>query len=562
MMGLLILRLAWLQLFQGSAFLGQSRDNQFLEKRIPSARGLVLDRQGQALALNVTACELSLSRRALESDSTLAPKICRILGWPEKRLEALYQGACEEGLSRIVLERDLDQERILRVEERLPDLPGLRLRDWARRTYPRGELAAHILGYVGEVSPEELETWRGSSRAYFPADLMGRSGVERRYQDRLRGQDGKELFLVNARGSLLQTVERLEPVEGETLRLSLDIGLCAVLDSALAEWGLGAGVVMDIESGDLLAAASRPAFDPNFLSGGMTAPEWNKLREDPSRPMFNRVLQAGYAPGSTFKPLVALAALEEKLLHRSSFEPCGGGLDLGTRYFRCWLSSGHGKVSMESSLERSCDVYYYQIGDAIGVDPIADMARRFGMGSRTGLDLGSEQAGLVPDSDYYNRRFGKGRWTRGYAWNLSIGQGEYLCTPLQMAIVYAGLARGDILPSPKLLLGESLPSSRRAKKLGIEEPHLRRIRKGLFRVMEGPLGTARESAVPGIPSAGKTGTVQNPHGLEHAWFCGYAPAKNPRIAIALIVEHGEHGTDIAPIFSRLVEYWLRERGEF
>lgn len=559
MMALLALRLFHLQILQTENYQRQARENRFDQKRIPSVRGLVLDRRGRILAENLTACELSVSLRALDADSTLLSRSADLLGRSLSELDLRVAAAREAGRNRAVLDRSLDRETLVRVEEHLPGMKGLQLRDWSRRNYPWGERTAHLLGYVGEVSKEEILARRGGAQPFFPGDLVGRSGVERRWQDLLRGQDGWELFLVNARGTLLETVQFKPPVAGRTLQLTLDIELTAVLDSALAAWGCGAGVVMDVRTGELLALASRPGFDPNLFTGGIPPKLWKELSSDEGQPLFNRWAQATYSPASTIKPLVALAGLETGALGRIDFKPCTGGLQLGRRYFRCWFKPGHGTVDLEESLERSCDVYYYQLGEALGINRLANMSRRFGLGKGTGLDLGGDASGLVPDSDYYDRRYGKRGWTRGLTWNVSIGQGELLASPLQMARVYAGLANGRELPHPRLLLSveggwDTAPV--RGRRLSVNQRHLDRVREGLRRVLHGTWGTARASAVPGLVCAGKTGTAQNPHGLEHAWFCGYAPAENPRIAVAIMVEHGEHGSDVAPIFRRIVEAWL------
>jgi len=563
MMAILLGRLFYLQILATENYQRQSRENRFEQRRIPSARGLILDRNGRVLAENLTACELSVSVAAAQEDSTLLGKVASILGRPREELLARVGAAREKGSARAVLERDLPKVPLLALEEHIHALPGVKLRDWPRRYYPYGELCAHLLGYVGEVNEREFQAKRGSDEPFFPGDLVGRSGAEQRWQDQLRGVDGKELFLVNARGTLLETVEFVPPVAGRTLELSIDIELTAVLDSALADRGRGAGVILDVRNGEVLAMASRPSYDPNLLTGGIPTELWEALSSDPGRPLFNRALQATYPPGSAYKPIVALAALENGTLDRlGELEPCRGGLRLGRRYFHCWYEPGHGSLDLEHALERSCDVWFYQVGDGLGVDAMARMARRFGLGSPTGLDLGFEVGGLVPDSHYYDDRFGKRKWSRGLVWNLAIGQGELLVTPLQMARLYAGLASGATLPVPRLLLksfgseGERNTSSPPSPELSIDAKDLRRVRKGLELVVQGSRGTARSSALPGLRTAGKTGTVQNPHGKEHAWFCGYAPALDSRIAVALLVEHGQHGSNVAPIFKRLVEKWL------
>ncbi len=459
-----------------------------------------------------------------------------------------------------MLETSLDRAAIHRLEEELPQLPGLALRDWQCRYYPAGAGLAHILGYVGEVREQELIPDDRTARAYRPGDLIGRAGLEKIYEPFLRGTDGKEMILVDARGTELETVQSLSPEPGQTLVLTLDAALCAELDSALAYWGAGAGVVMDVHTGEILAAASRPAYDPNALVEGIPTALWRELSEDPGKPLFNRLVQATYAPGSTFKPLVTLAGLERGIIDRETrFRSCTGGLRLGNRVFRCWEERGHGSLAAVEALARSCDVYFYQLGERLGVDRIADEARRFGLGQASGLDLDLEARGLVPDRAYYDKRYGKRGWSTGASWNVAIGQGEVLVNIVQMARLYAALANGGFLPVPRLrhhvedVAGNTvIPfSPARGERLHLDLAALATVRQGMENVLSGG-GTAAGSALRDFPTAGKTGTVQNPHGKEHAFFCGYAPADKPEIAVALIVEHGEHGSSIAPIFRQLV----------
>jgi penicillin-binding protein 2 len=565
LLAILVLRLFHLQVIATGGYLSLSRDNRFRERRILAPRGLILDRRGRVLAENQAACEATLAVRVPERNPEILPVLAGILGADSAALAGRCARGAEEGLPRVILHRDLSKEQILVLEERLPALPGLRLEDWARRSYPQGPLAAHLLGYVGEVDEDELAPAGLGPRRYLLGDDIGRAGVEKVYEPLLRGHDGKELFLVNARGAALETVELLPPSAGNRLYLTLDLTLTACLDSALAFWGAGAGVVMDARTGELLAAASRPAFDPNDLIGGIDPDLWRSLREDPARPLFNRVTQATYSPGSTFKPLVALAALEEGVVAENTLlRPCTGGLRLGRRFFRCWDPAGHGRLAVVQAIAQSCDVYFYQVGDQLGIDRMARVARRFGLGAVCGLDLAAEARGLVPDSQWYDRRFGRGKWTSGNVWNVAIGQGELLVSCLQMARVYAALGNGGFLPVPRLRHhvedehGEVLIpfSPSRGERARADAAALRLVRAGLEEVLHGEDGTARGSQLASMRTAGKTGTVQNPHGPEHAWFCGYAPADEPEIAIALIVEHGEHGSDIAPIFRELVNVWF------
>ena len=556
----LVLRLFHIQVISAGGYMRLSLDNQFRELRIPAPRGLISDRNGVILAKNQAACEASVATRSPERNPGLLNRLAALMGRDEVELATAVELGRAAQQPRVVLETSLDRAAIHRLEEELPQLPGLALRDWQCRYYPAGPGLAHILGYVGEVREHELIPDDRTARAYRPGDLIGRAGLEKFYEPFLRGTDGKEMILVDARGTELETVQSLSPEPGQTLVLTLDAALCAELDSALAYWGAGAGVVMDVHTGEILAAASRPAYDPNVLVEGIPTALWRELSEDPGKPLFNRLVQATYAPGSTFKPLVALAGLERGIIDRETrFRTCTGGLRLGNRVFRCWEERGHGSLAVVDALSRSCDVYFYQLGERLGVDRIADEARRFGLGQTSGLDLDLEARGLVPDRAYYDKRFGKRGWSTGVSWNVGIGQGEVLVNIVQMARLYAALANGGFLPVPRLrhhvedVAGNTvIPfSPARGERLHLDPADLAAVRQGMENVLSGG-GTAAGSALRDFPTAGKTGTVQNPHGKEHAFFCGYAPADKPEIAVALIVEHGEHGSSIAPIFRQLV----------
>lgn len=557
---LLVLRLFQIQVISAGGYLRLSRDNQFRELRIPAPRGLILDRNRKVIAKNQAACEASLAVQSAERNPGLLGRLAALMDKDEFALASAVTTGRAAGAPRVVLERSLERSALHRLEEELPALPGLDLRDWECRYYPVGPGLAHLIGYVGEVREDELVPDDRSVRAYRPGDLVGRAGIEKTYEPILRGVDGKEMILVDARGTELETVQSLPPEPGQTLVLTLDLELCAQLDSALAHWGAGAGIVMDVHTGEILAAASRPAYDPNALVGGIPTALWRELSEDPAKPLFNRLTQATYSPGSTFKPLVTLAGLERNVITPGThFRSCTGGLRLGNRVFRCWEHRGHGSLAAVDALARSCDVYFYQLGERLGADRIAWESRRFGLGAKSGGDFDIESRGLVPDRAWYDKRYGKRGWSTGSVWNIAIGQGELLVNVVQMARLYAALANGGFLPVPRLrhhledVAGNvTLPfSPPRGERLGLDLAALATVRQGMENVLSGG-GTASASALRDFPTAGKTGTVQNPHGKEHAFFCGYAPAAQPEIAVALIVEHGEHGSSIAPIFRQLV----------
>jgi penicillin-binding protein 2 len=324
-------------------------------------------------------------------------------------------------------------------------------------------------------------------------------------------------------------------------------------------------VALDPANGEILAFVSKPVYNTAGLSVGISYEEWNRIVNDPDHPLLNRVIQSQYPPGSTAKLLVAGAALEENLVSPRSHmsAPCGGGYQFGNRFFRCWKPEGHGSLNLIGAIEQSCDVYFYQLGQKLGVNKWAEYAKKCGFGKRTGIDLPDEARGLAPTTDWYDRRLGKGKWSLGVMLNLAIGQGEFLNTPLQLANFYAALGNGGVLWKPHLLkkvqdqtgVQEYRPEI--VERLPFSQETLEILKKSMVAVVQGERGTAHRSQVEGITVAGKTGTAENPHGKEHAWFACFAPADNPKIALAVLVENAGHGGDIAaPIARQMLEAYL------
>jgi penicillin-binding protein 2 len=357
---------------------------------------------------------------------------------------------------------------------------------------------------------------------------------------------------------------------GVQLYLTLSHPLQRRLEELL-EGRIAAGVVLEVGTGDVLAAASMPSFDPNEFTGGISAKRWSELNTDPRTPLFNRALQGTYPPGSPYKLITAAAALERgKITPNTTFEPCYGGYRFGNRVFGCWDPHGHGVLDLRAAIEQSCDVYFYQVAQLLTIDELAETARRFGLGVKTGIELAGESPGLVPDSGFYDRRYGPRGWTRGVLLNNGIGQGELLVTPLQMARLYAALGGDGMLYRPNLVLAQEnaygVRQVRRIRRVStpVCSESVRSILKdALFHVVSSEEGTGGLASVEGIPVSGKTGTSENPHGDDHAWFVGYAPSEHPEVAVAVIVETAGHGGSVAaPIVGELLRtYFLTTRPE-
>lgn len=561
--GVLVGRLFGLQFIEYDKYSGYSQENQLQRERIVSPRGLILDRNGNVLADNVPSFDVVMPwRNAREVESMMrklntyvvldtSDIIDRFDSWSRRNAGLPFP---------IVL--DADKFIISFVRENQDMLPKLRVETTARRRYQYGELAAHVLGYVSEVGDQTLAQTTG--REYELGDVIGKTGIESVCEEQLRGEDGQRVVAVNAWGTALGELKELlkPPVPGRNVTLTIDVEYQKVLEDLIRPHGAGAAVVIDINDGSLLAAVSLPQFDPNSFSLGITRDEWTRLNTAEEKPLFNRFLQATYPPGSTMKVISAYSVFTEHIASpKDQLVYCTGSTRFGNRVFKCWRSWGHGYMNLYSGFVQSCDVYFYKVAETLDVDALAESAHDFGLGSRTGIDMPNEIQGLVPDREYYNRRNGKGKWTQGLMLNNIIGQGEYLVTVLQMARVAAAIGNGGNLVQPHVIgsiEGEPegvYPVKKIRRLTGYTLNFLKAAMEG---VVQDEDGTARAARVAGVRLAGKTGTSQNPHGADHAWFISFAPADNPRIALAIVVENAGHGGAVAaPIAGKFYRMYFK-----
>jgi penicillin-binding protein 2 len=529
-------------------------------------RGTIRDRRGRVLADNQPSFDVvfrplpaeSISRArapvrsewiatvaALVQDDTLAVR--------KRVLEANRTGQTA------VLRRNAPYAVMAAVEETRADLPGIDVQAAPIRRYPGGTLGAQMLGYAGEINDQELE--QRSAFGYRLGDLIGKTGVERKYEEVLRGQDGAEFVVVNAMGKRVTTLyegpPRL-PVPGHDVTLTIDLNVQRALEQAMSGIEHGAAVAVDPRDGSVLGMVSRPSYDPNEFSAGITFARWQELTAGGGNPLLNRAIQSAYPPGSTFKVISMLAALQAGIVSPGTHEPtpCLGAYVFGGRRFACWDRRGHGSVDLLTALQFSCDVYFYQLGLQLGLDRLQATARALGLGARTGIDLPAEARGLVPDDEYYNRHFRTGHWPRGVLLNLGIGQGELLATPLQLALMAAVIANGGHAIRPHVVQAiQGVPEYAVEKPIEsgfqAEPAQWSAVHEAMRRVVDA--GTATGARVPGIAVAGKTGTAQNPHGKDHALFVCYAPADAPTIAMAFVAENSGHGGVIcAPLASQVL----------
>ena len=535
----------------------QALQNRQVQFRVRAPRGSVSDRQGRVLADNKFIADITVPGTSLLADgpdSTLD----RLLTWfdlpREETLDRLRLQR-ERGQRPLVLVPNATMAQISAVEERGSQLPGVRVAARSRRRYPHHELFAHVIGYVGQVNQSDLDT-TGGPDGYRVGDVIGKQGVEYAFEQTLRGHNGIKLEEINASGRIVGNepvwLRRVEP--GRDIQLTLDLDLQNALAEVVGD-SPACGVALAVDTGEVLAALSNPAFDPNMMTASISAADWNSLVDDPAKPFFNRIVQATYPPGSLYKPVTSLAGLSLGLVTGSTeLEPCLGGWTFGDRFFRCWNRAGHGHINHFRAMAESCDTFYYQLGLMLTIDQLADAARALGLGRTCSGIFPEEVAGNIPDSQWYDRRFGPRGWTRGVLLNNAIGQGEILVTPLQMALMMARLATSGRTPDPVFVVGD-IGRTAVPDPLPFAESHLAWVRRALTAVVAS--GTGQAAQVEGVSVAGKTGTAQNPHGEDHAWFFCFAPADAPEVALALIVENaGSGGSEAAPLAGAWLEAYF------
>jgi penicillin-binding protein 2 len=580
--GLLLLlgsRLFTVQVVQHRKFQRLALENQFRIKRVIAPRGVIRDRTGKPLVDNVADYELYVDAAALRSNTGLMAALARDFAVDTLAARTRWEAQRARGRGRgslpVKVLDHVSKEQVSLFEQDRVRYAGADLVPSGRRRYIYRDFATHVLGYVGEVSQAAVDSTDGRPRGYRLGDVWGRSGVEVLCEDDLRGYDGARFVQVNAAGQeLFELVDKAEPpVPGHDLELTIDWDLQHAIETELWPPGkAGAAVVIDVHTGELLAAVSEPGYDLNRFSTGISTGDYEVLRADPLTPLFNRYARAGYPPGSTFKIVSSTAALDNNIVRiDQSLQPCHGSYQVGNHVFRCWDKKGHGSLAMLHGFEQSCDVYFYQLARPIGTDRLAATARRLGLGHPTGFDL-PEERGLIPDTDYYNRVYGERGWTTTFVVNCIIGQGEVLVTPLQMARLAAAVANGGQLFKPQIVhrvldaKGAVLRTCEpKLEREGIFTPEEAKfLRKAMLQVVIGERGTGHAALPESLLVAGKTGTAQSPGGGgDHAWFVFFAPWDDPQIAGAVIVEQAGHGGSIsAPLVRQLVSryYHIPDNG--
>ncbi|MCS6771116.1 MAG: penicillin-binding protein 2 [Kiritimatiellae bacterium] len=538
--------------------------------RLPGVRGRLFDRHGRAVADNRPSYTLSIYLeelrkpgswdRTIDAVEELLRTLSPIVGSPPRLSRTEIRNHIRKQLPLpLHAWRDLDEAAMARFAELAGRIPGVDIQADSTRVYPFGSRAAHVLGYVGraDASSDDGE----EPFHYYLPEVAGRSGLEKTLDPLLRGEAGGRLVRVDVTGYRRYDFGQRDPRPGRDVMLTLDMRVQGLAEQALGE-DPGAVVVLDPRNGDILAMASRPAFDPNEFVPSIPPTRWRQLNQDPKTPLLNRAVAGGYAPGSTFKLVTALAALESGRSHLGDIHTCSGSFQLGRTTFRCWFHPGHGVLNLRQAIEQSCNVYFFEMGLAAGIARIHEMASRMGLGSRTGVELDFEVAGLVPN-DEWKRRTQRDAWRDGDTCNVAIGQGAIVVTPLQMAQVTMLIANGGRLYRPRLVRGIrdfgadsfAMNSPVLVREMNWHAAVLEAVRLGMRDVVHGERGTARRVAISGVTVAGKTGTAEfgrKEDRRRHAWMVAYAPFDAPRYAISIVVDEGISGGETAAPRMRLL----------
>lgn len=570
--GLVVLGLLRLQVLQHDELSRLAEQNRVRLDVIRAPRGVIRDRFGRILADNQPSFDIVYRPAPIES--TLRVRAVVRSDWLV-RVTGVIDGDTVEVKRKVQEANRTGQTAILRraapyavmsaVEESRPDLAGIDVQVSPIRRYPEGSLAAQLLGYAGEINDRELAS--KADKGYKLGDLIGKTGVEQRYESVLRGEDGAEFVIVNAMGKRVSALEegppRL-PVAGKDVTLTIDLDVQRSLEEAMVNIERGGAIAMDPRDGSIIAMVSKPVYDPNEFSRGISFARWKQLNSNGAYPLLNRSIQSAYPPGSTFKVVTMLAGLRNGLVKPDSHEPasCTGGYYFGGRRFGCWKHEGHGNLDLVSALQFSCDVFFYQLGLHMGLDALEKTARDVGLGEKTGIDLPGESRGLVPTSKWYDQRFHTGKWPRGVLLNLGIGQGELLTTPLQLATMTSVVAsrgkavRPHVVKSIEGMAEDEVIEKPIESGVVTDDSYWDAVHLAMRKVIEG--GTANSVRIPGVIACGKTGTAQNPHGNDHALFVVFAPMENPTVAMAIVAENSGHGGSIsAPIANHVLNRIFR-----
>jgi len=568
LMALLLLGFWKLQIVNSDRYTQLAERNRVRSIPIIAPRGAMLDRYGRVIVDNYPSFSVLLLRDDPQQVERLLPQIADGLSLTlddiEQQLESVKALA---HFQPIVIKPEATPGDIAFIESHRADIPVLEMLMVHRRRYPHGGFMAHVSGYVGEVSSDQIEESGGRNR---PGDIVGKAGLERQYNDHLMGVDGMRRSVVNSVGREVGRLEQTDAVPGKPIRLTIDYDLQLVAEEALVG-KKGAVVAVDPKTGDVIAMASQPSYDPNDFAIRISKEDWQALNEDPERPLLDRAIQAQLAPGSVFKILMSTAMLESKAVPADFHVFCPGSAEFYGRVFHDWAAKGHGDMNLHKAIVHSCDVFFYNLGKQLGIDRISFYAGNLGLGHKTGIDLPGEEPGVMPSAAWKERVFHQ-KWYPGETISVAIGQGAIAVTPIQVAYMIGGIVMGGRFHQPHLLLSDKpAPET----DFPISDSTVDTVTGGMYGVVNEPGGTAGASKLPGIELCGKTGSAQviSEQGLkragkqsalkDNAWFVGFAPRQNPEIVVAVLVQGGEHGSSAAaPIARNVVKaYYDKKQGK-
>lgn len=572
----LVARLWYLQIAQGPDLLHASDTNALKLLRTRAPRGNILDRNNRTLATSRPQFVVMAMPDILQEDKEALHTLCGILQMTPGEIDAIVKDRVKRRQARpgspVRIKVDVSLETVARIGEHRMSLPGVSVELDQLRSYPDGPAIAHIMGHLGEISQDDLEKAQAKGEQYVAGDYVGKSGLEKEYESQLRGTDGGKRIMVDVTGRMVRILGDKPSVPGHALKLSIDRDLQVAAYRAMGSQ-TGAVVALDPRNGEVLAMVSTPSYDPNVFVKKLNQADWDKINLNKGRPQQNRAVYNSYPPGSTFKPIVATAGLIYNMCNLNTTVSCPGVFTLGRGRFRCWKVHGGG-VNFNRAMAESCDVWFYHLALRLGIDRMAKIARQFGIGSATGIDLPREsrtndkRVGLMPDTEWKMEKY-KQKWGIGETPSCGIGQGYVLTTPLQMAVATAGVGMDGRIMRPRLVNEILDENGKLVRKL---QPDIRsqvEASPQQFAMVRGAMrhtvtsGTGKSCDVPGITVCGKTGSAENPGRPAHAWFVCFAPMENPTIAVACIVEHGRHGATAAgPVCRAILDvYYGKQKPE-
>lgn len=561
------------QIARHAQFLVMAENNHQRSLPLQAPRGVLFDRHGALLVENRYAFNISIVREQSRNLPGTIAMVADLTGVPVAAIEeAMERSKRLPPYRPVVVIRDATQAQIAAVAVHRLELPDVIVEKVPTRRYPTDALAAHLIGYVGEVTDAQLA--REDFAGVHGGAVVGQAGVEQTYNRYLMGTDGARHVVVNSLGREIDTIREDDPDEGQRLQLTIDMDVQRAAEEAFRHFGFrGSAIALEPSTGEVLAMASLPAYDPNVFAAGISRDDWQALLTDPLRPLQNRAIQGRYSPGSTFKVAMAVAGLEEKVITPDTRIFCGGGANFYGRYFKCHLRGGHGSVDVRTALEKSCNVYFYTLGNLLGVDRIHKWATALGLGEMSGVDLPYETPGIMPSTAWKRQRTGE-KWYAGETISVAIGQGQVSVTPISLAVMMASVANGKTRVVPQIVRAvdngqgwTSLPVPEGQRALNLADDTVRAVHDGLWLAVNGA-GTARRAQIVGYDVGGKTGTAQvislqgraRARGdrdlRDHGWFVFFAPAHKPTIAGVIFGEHAEHGYSAAPVAKYMMETWF------